>query len=114
MVVVLAAIEMEIVVAAMLSDLHECLISSIQVGCSRAQSCPTLCNPMDSSPPGSSIHGIFPGKDTGVSSDFLLQGIFPIQGSNLRLLQLADGFFSTSATWEAANWEATLLSPFYK
>ena len=24
-----------------------------------AQSCPTLCNPMDHSPPGSSIHGIF-------------------------------------------------------
>ena len=26
--------------------------------CSVAQSCPTLCNPMDSSPPGSSVHGI--------------------------------------------------------
>ena len=24
-----------------------------------AQSCPTLCDPMDSSPPGSSVHGIF-------------------------------------------------------
>ena len=24
-----------------------------------AQSCPTLCNPMDWSPPGSSVHGIF-------------------------------------------------------
>ena len=24
-----------------------------------AQSCPTLCNPIDGSPPGSSIHGIF-------------------------------------------------------
>ena len=23
------------------------------------QSCPTLCNPIDSSPPGSPIHGIF-------------------------------------------------------
>ena len=23
------------------------------------QSCPTLCDPMDCSPPGSSIHGIF-------------------------------------------------------
>ena len=23
------------------------------------QSCPTLCDPMDGSPPGSSIHGIF-------------------------------------------------------
>ena len=24
-----------------------------------AQSCPTLCDPMDCSPPGSSVHGIF-------------------------------------------------------
>ena len=27
-----------------------------------AQSCPTLCNPMDSSLPGSSVHGIFQAK----------------------------------------------------
>ena len=31
----------------------------IQCACSVAQSCPTLCNPMDCSPPGSSVHGIF-------------------------------------------------------
>ena len=28
----------------------------------------------------------FPGKNTGVGSHFLLQGIFPTQGSNLGLL----------------------------
>ena len=27
--------------------------------CFVARSCPTLCNPMDCSPPGSSVHGIF-------------------------------------------------------
>ena len=27
--------------------------------CLRAQSCPTVCNTMDCSPPGSSVHGIF-------------------------------------------------------
>ena len=27
--------------------------------CVHAQSCPTLCNPIDCSPPGSSVHGIF-------------------------------------------------------
>ena len=27
--------------------------------CSVAQSCPALCNPIDYSPPGSSVHGIF-------------------------------------------------------
>ena len=26
--------------------------------CARAQLCPTLCNPIDCSPPGSSVHGI--------------------------------------------------------
>ena len=31
-----------------------------------AQLCPALSNPMDCSPPGSSIHGIFPGKSTAV------------------------------------------------
>ena len=30
--------------------------------CVRAQSFPTLCDPMDCSPPGSSVHGIFQAK----------------------------------------------------
>ena len=46
-----------------------------------AQLCPTLCNPMDYSPPGSSVHGDSPGKNTGVGCHALLQGIFPAQGS---------------------------------
>ena len=33
-------------------------ISLLRV-CSVAQSCPTLCSPMNCSPPGSSVHGIF-------------------------------------------------------
>ena len=36
--------------------------------CLVAQSCPTLCNPMDCSPPGSIVHGDSPGKNTGVGS----------------------------------------------
>ena len=40
---------------------------------------------MDCSPPGFSIHGIFPSKSTGVGCHFLLQGIFPTQGLNLGL-----------------------------
>ena len=32
-----------------------------------AQSCLTLRDPMDYSPPGSSVHGDSPGKDTGLS-----------------------------------------------
>ena len=34
--------------------------------CLGAQSCPTLCNPMDCSLPGSSVHVDSPGKNTGV------------------------------------------------
>ena len=34
--------------------------------CVRAQSHPTLCNPVDCSLSGSSVHGNFPGKNTGV------------------------------------------------
>ena len=55
------------------------------------QSCPTLCDPMDCSPPGSSVHGDSPGKDTRVSCHVLFQGIFPIQGSNPYLLCLLHG-----------------------
>ena len=47
-----------------------------------AQLCPTLRNPLDCSLPGSSVHGIFPGKSTGVGCHFLLQGIVPTQGPN--------------------------------
>ena len=47
-----------------------------------AQSCPTLCNSVDCSPQGSSVHGDSPGKNTGVGCHALLQGIFPSQGSN--------------------------------
>ena len=50
--------------------------------CLVAQSCPTLCDPMNCSPPGSSVRGGSPGKNTGMGSHALLQGIFSIQGLN--------------------------------
>ena len=52
-----------------------------------AQSCLTLCDPMDYSLPGSSVHGDSPGKNTGVGYHALLQGIFLTQGSNPDLPQ---------------------------
>ena len=52
------------------------------------QLCPTLCDPMDCSPSGSSLHGIFPGKNTGVGCHFLLQEVFLTLGSNPTLLHL--------------------------
>ena len=42
--------------------------------------------PWTCSLPGSSVHGISPGKDTGAGCHFLLQGISPTQESNLHLL----------------------------
>ena len=53
--------------------------------CLVAQSCLTLCDPIDYSPPGFSVHGDSPGKNTGGGCHALLQGIFPIQGSNPQL-----------------------------
>ena len=56
-----------------------------------AQLCLTVSEPMDCSPPGSSVHGIFQARvlewgaiafSTGVGSHSLLQGIFLAQGSN--------------------------------
>ena len=61
-----------------------------------SQSCLTLCDPMGCSLPGSSVHGDFPGKNIGVGCHFLLQGIFPTQGSNLGLLPQRQIFYCLS------------------
>ena len=66
-----------------------------------AQPCPTLCNPMDCSLPGFSVHGDSLGKDTGVGCHAHLLGIFPTQGSN-------SGF--PHCRWDSLH---TLLSDHY-
>ena len=50
------------------------------------QLCLILCDPMDYSPPGFSVHGDSPGKNTGAGCHSLLQGNFPSQGLNWGLL----------------------------
>ena len=45
-----------------------------------AQSCLTLCDPMDCSLPGSSVHGDSPGRNTGVGCHDPLQGDLPNPG----------------------------------
>ena len=61
---------------------------SVCVGvCSVAQSRPTLCNPMDCNPPGSSVHGIFQARILEYCHS-LLQEIFLTQGLNSHLLSL--------------------------
>ena len=47
-----------------------------------------LCNHMDCSPPGSSVHGDSPHKNTGVGCHAPLQGIPWTQGSNLSFFYL--------------------------
>ena len=54
----------------------------IYVLCLTAQSCLTLCDPVDCSLPGSFVHGDSPGKNTRVGCHALLQGFLPTQGSN--------------------------------
>ena len=60
-------------------------------GCVHAKSLQshlTLYDPMDYSPPGSSVQWDSPGKNTGVGCQALLQGILPTQGWNPGLLCL--------------------------
>ena len=59
------------------NDLYE--TATIMELCCVVQSCLTLCDLMDYSPPDSSVLGDFPGKNTGVGSLSLLQGNFPTQ-----------------------------------
>ena len=67
------------------------------------QLCLTLCDPMDYSPPSSSVHGIIPGKNTGVDCHFQLQGVVSTQGlqlCSLGLLNWQADYFHCD-TWKA-------------
>ena len=68
---------------------------------------------MDCSSPGSSVHGIFQAKNTGLGCCALLQGIFPTQGSNLGLLiacRLLALWATREVTW-CPLWILTSASP---
>ena len=67
------------------------------------QLCPTVCNPVDCNPPGSSVLGILQARvlewvACPPPGDLPDQGIEP---APLMSPALAGGFFTTSATWEA-------------
>ena len=55
------------------------------------QSCLTLCDPMVHEPARLLCPWDSPGKNTGVGSHSLLQGIFPTQGQNLSILVSCTG-----------------------
>ena len=66
------------------------------------QSCPTLCDPLDCSPPGSSVPGILQARTLERVATPSSRDSFPIQGSPA----LEGGFFTTRATWEP-HWTNT-------
>ena len=74
--------------------------------CLVAQLCPTL---VDCSLPASSVHRDSLGKNTWVGCQFLLQGIFPTQGLNSRLLHfrliLYHWAYQGSPYWVFRSWE---------
>ena len=66
------------------------------------QPCPTPCNSMDYNLLGSSVHGIFTGKNTGHRFDPWVDSPLPgIQSVCLASLALTSRFFTSSTTWEA-------------
>ena len=79
-----------------------------------AQSYPTLCDPMDCSLPGSSVHGISQAKYWS-GLPFPSPGDLPNPGIELMSLMspvLASEFFTTSAIWWRRKWQPTpVFSP---
>ena len=74
--------------------------------CKVAKLCPTLCNPTDYSPPGSSVRGILQARILECTAcppprDLPDPGIEPM---SLTSPALAGRFFTSSATWEAQEW----------
>ena len=75
-----------------------------------AQSCPTLCDPMDCSQPGSSVHG-FSRQEYWSGLPFPPPGDLPYPEIKLTFPEsptLADGFFTTSTTSEAQLWTVAI------
>ena len=83
------------------SDIAACVVL-----CLVAQLCLTLCNLMNCSLPGSSVHGDSPGKNTGVGCHALLQEIFPTQRLNPGLLHCREILYWLSH-WDAVENQRT-------
>ena len=66
-----------------------------------AQSCQSLCNTMDCSLPGASVHGISQTMILEWVAISYSRGVFPDPGIKPTSPALAGRFFSNCATWEA-------------
>ena len=94
--------ESPMVVTSLLLTWQEILHFSVYV---YVQACSTLCNPMDCSPPGSSVQGIFQARilewvAISYSRNLLDPGIEPASPAPPVLV---GRFFTTSATWETIS-----------
>ena len=78
-----------------------------------AQSCPTLCNPVDCNPSRLLCLWDFPGKITGVGFHFLLQGIFLTQGSNSSLLLGRQILYHWTIDWIKEPGKSSSFSSLY-
>ena len=79
---------------------------------------PALCDTMDCSPSGYTVHGDSPGKNTGVGCHALLQGIFPTQGFHRDLLHCRWILYSLSqqgspiASWQIEGEKVEVMTNF--
>ena len=76
------------------------LVWVTSVLCLVTQSCQILCDPMDCSPPGSSVCGDSPGKNTGLGFHALLQGISQLR-DRTHVSHIAGRFSTAWASREA-------------
>ena len=80
---------------------HTNLTALTVLACSVTQSCLTLCDPVDCSPSGSSVRGVFPARILGwIAIPFSRGSSWPRDRS--RVSCFAGGFFPIWATREAA------------
>ena len=86
------------------------LTRPLYVRCLVAQSCPALCDPVDCSPPGSSVHGILQARTLEWGSLSLLQRIFPTQGLNPGLPHCRWILYHLSHLGLTSVWRVALLT----
>ena len=90
-------------------------LSSQRILCMHAkslQSCPTLCDLMDSSPPGSSVHGISQARTLEWVAIFFSRGSFWPRDWT-RVSCIASIFFTIGATREAPKYSGISLNTVY-
>ena len=85
----------------------------VQVECWVAQSCPTLCDPMDCSPPGSSVHGALQARRTLARVAMPSSRGSPQLRDQTQVSRIAGGFFTTCATGEVSSSTGFYFSNFY-